>query len=342
MFKSERKQKSFFGDSIYERVVPKDNFLRKLKDIIDFSFVDSLCKDLYSKEMGRPAYPPSFMFKIVFLQFMYNLSDRQVEDEVSINLAMKFFLGMDVDELPPDSTSLVVFRNRLGPEKFKEIFNRIVEEARAKGLIEDKLHIIDSTAVEARVDLFRLKKETKLGDDDDNYADRNSPDPDAKFGKKDSGKKTYYGYKEHATVDGETELFVDVVVTPANVYDGHVLEALADERAESITADKAYDSNANHALLKKKKIRSAIIRKSNREYARVYNDAFYNEQRKRPIIERCFANQKMNHGMRRARYLGNDKVSIQAVMACIVVNMKKLTKMITNSTFPIKLIPEPT
>jgi transposase, IS5 family len=341
MFKSEHKQKSFFGDSIYERVVPKDNFLRKLKDIIDFSFVDNLCKDLYSKEMGRPAYPPSFMFKIVFLQFMYNLSDRQVEDEVSINMAMKFFLGMDVDELPPDSTSLVVFRNRLGPERFKEIFNRIVEEARAKGLIEDKLHIIDSTAIDARVDLFRLKKETKLGDDDDNYTDRNSPDPDAKFGKRDSGKKTYYGYKEHAVIDGETELFVDVVVTPANVYDGHVLEALIDERAGCITADKAYDSNANHELLKEKRIRSAIIRKSNREYARVYNEAFYNEQRKRPIIERCFANQKMNHDMRRARYLGLGKVSIQAVMTCIVVNMKKLTKMITNEVLPIKLMPEP-
>jgi len=342
MFRSGRKQKSFFGDSIYERVVPKDNFLRKLKDIIDFSFVDDLCKDLYSKEMGRPAYPPSFMFKIVFLQFMYNLSDRKIADEIAINLAMKYFLSMDVDELPPDSTSLVVFRNRLGPGRFKEIFNRIVEEARAKGLIEDKLHIIDSTAVEARVDLFRLKKETKQDDDDDNYADRNSPDPDAKFGKRDSGKKTYYGYKEHAVIDGETELFVDVTVTPANVYDGHVLEALADERAGSITADKAYDSNANHAFLKERGIRSAIIRKNNRKYAKLYNDAFCNEQKRRPVIERCFANQKMNHGMRRARYLGLGKVSIQAVMTCIVVNLKKITKMIANDSLPINLIPDPT
>jgi len=342
MFSRERRQKSFFGDSICEKVVPKDNFLRRLKDIIDFSFVDDLCKDLYNKWMGRPAYPPSFMFKIVFLQFLYNLSDRQVEDEVSINLAMKYLLGMDVDELPPDSTSLVVFRSRLGSKRFKEIFNRIVEEARAKGLIEDRLHIIDSTAVEARVDLFRLKKETKLGDDDDDYVDRNSPDPDARFGKRDSGKKTYYGYKEHAVIDADSEVFVDVHVTPANVYDGNLLEFLVDGRAGYVTGDKAYDSDSNHKFLKKAGIGSAIIRKDNRDYAMAYNLAYCEEQRRRPVIERCFANQKVNHGMGRARYLGVGKVSIQAVMTCIVVNLKKFTKVIVGGGLPVKLVPKPT
>lgn len=63
MFKIECKHKSFFDDSIYEKVVPKDNFLRKLKDTIDFSFVDILCRDLYSKEMGCPAYPLSLVYK---------------------------------------------------------------------------------------------------------------------------------------------------------------------------------------------------------------------------------------------------------------------------------------
>ena len=62
----------------------------------------------------------------------------------------------------------------------------------------------------------------------------------------------------------------------------------------------------------------------------------------RPVIERCFANQKVNHGMRRARYLGVGKVSIQAVMTCIVVNLKKFVKVIVGGGLPVKLVPEPT
>jgi hypothetical protein len=75
-----------------------------------------------------------------------------------------------------------------------------VEEARGKGLIDDKLHIIDSTYITAKVDLFRLKKEEREDDDGDHYVDRSSPDRDARFGRK-SPKKGFYDYKAHAVMD---------------------------------------------------------------------------------------------------------------------------------------------
>lgn len=79
------------------------------------------------------------MFNIIFLQFLYDVSDRRIEEEVNFNLVLKWFVGLAVDESPPDSSSLTRFRDRLGEELFTNIFNQIVEIAREKGLVSDRL-----------------------------------------------------------------------------------------------------------------------------------------------------------------------------------------------------------
>lgn len=80
------------------------------------------------------------MFKIIFLQFLYDVSDRRIEEEVNFNLVLKWFVGLAVDESPPPaSSSLTRFCDRLGEELFTNIFNQIVEIAREKGLVSDRL-----------------------------------------------------------------------------------------------------------------------------------------------------------------------------------------------------------
>jgi transposase, IS5 family len=190
------------------------------------------------------------MFKMVFLQFLDDLSDREMEEQAAFNLVYKWFMGLSVEELPPDFSTLCRFRARLGAEGFETRFNRVVEQARSRGFINDRLHIIDSTHIVARVDLFRLKKEHKGkgGDDDDHYVDRHSPDPDARFGRKRK-KKSFYGYKAPKVEDADSEFIVQVKTTPGNVHDGTQLPALIDGRAGEATGDKAYDSEANHTHL---------------------------------------------------------------------------------------------
>ena len=41
--------------AIYDLVVPKDNLLRKINDLIDFSFVYDVLKDKYCHDNGRNA-----------------------------------------------------------------------------------------------------------------------------------------------------------------------------------------------------------------------------------------------------------------------------------------------
>ncbi len=83
------------------------------------------------------------------------------------SLSNRWFLGLSAEEFPPDHTTLCRFRQRLGAEGFQRLFNQVVEQAREKGLVSDRLHILDATHMAAKVDLFRLKKEHTVGGDDD-------------------------------------------------------------------------------------------------------------------------------------------------------------------------------
>jgi IS5 family transposase len=168
----------------------------------------------------------------------------------------------------------------------------------------------------AKVDLFRLKKEHQDGDDDDHYVDRNSPDPDARFGRK-TPKKGFYGYKCHVVQDADSELIVQALVTPGNVADAAVLSQLAQVQAKELTGDKAYDSRANRAHLSALGVSSGLHPRCPRP------GRPRRSWRERPKIERKFAECKKFHGLHQARYWGLPKVAIQTFMVALVVNLKR-------------------
>jgi IS5 family transposase len=307
---------SFFGNFIYDQLLRRrPHFLHDLARAVDFAFVKAALKDFYV-DWGRDPWDPVLMFKLVFLQFLYDLSDRQLEERATWDLMFKCFLGLSAEELPPDHTTLCRFRQRLGAEGFQKLFNQVVEQARTQGLVSDRLHIIDATHMTAKVDLFRLKKEHRDGDDDDHYVDRNSPDPDARFGRK-TPKKGFYGYKCHVVQDADSDFLVQVKTTPGNVPDGAVLPELAQAQARELTGNKAYDSQANRHHLAALGVAAGIIRR------RPGPGRPRQSRRERPKIERKFAECKQFHGLRQARYWGLAKVAIQTFMVALVVNLKR-------------------
>ena len=231
-------------------------------------------------------------------------------------MLFKSFLGLSAEELPPDHTVLCRFRQRLGAAGFQRLFNQVVEQARAQGLVSDRLHIIDATHMTAKVDLFRLKQEHQDGDDDDHYVDRSSPDPDARFGRK-SPQKGFYGYKSHMVQDADSEFLVQAATTPGNVPDGAVLSQVAQSQAQEMTGDKAYDSKTNRTHLAELGVACGLIPRR-RGPGRPRNS-----WRERPKIERKFAECKQFHGLRQARYWGLEKVTIQTLMVALVVNLKR-------------------
>ena len=79
---------------LYEILIPKEHMLRKLNEIVDFSFVEEALKDTYTLDNGRPGERPEVMFKYLMLKRMYELSDRDVVERTRTDLAFKFFLGL--------------------------------------------------------------------------------------------------------------------------------------------------------------------------------------------------------------------------------------------------------
>ena len=83
MLGREDKQKDFFDEYVFGSMIPEDHILVKVKKSLDFSFIEEETKDLYSRDFGRPAFPPEVMFRLLFLEFFYNLSDVEVSCGVS-------------------------------------------------------------------------------------------------------------------------------------------------------------------------------------------------------------------------------------------------------------------
>ncbi len=57
---------SFFGDYLYDQVVPADHFLRKLNELIEWKHYTRKLIRLYKGEgvIGRPPFDPTLLLKV--------------------------------------------------------------------------------------------------------------------------------------------------------------------------------------------------------------------------------------------------------------------------------------
>lgn len=148
-----RTQHDFWDAQLYERAIPEDHLLRRIDECIDFSFVEEETSDLYCSDNGRPSYAPEQLFRIMFVSYLYNLSDVKVVQELRYNLLYRYFCRFSLSDDTPDDTTLVVFRARLGEERFRRLFDRVVKQAMDLGLLTERRKIIDATVIRADVAL---------------------------------------------------------------------------------------------------------------------------------------------------------------------------------------------
>jgi transposase len=163
LLKPRSPQASFYGSYLYDRIVPADHLLRKITQVVDFSFIQELVQDKYSMDFGRPAEDPEFMLRLCLLQYLYGDSDREIVANARLNLAYKYFLRLAVDEEVPDDSTISYFRAiRLGEDKFRQIFEKLVQQCKDKGLVTGKRQIIDSTHIIADIAMNSLTGLIKL------------------------------------------------------------------------------------------------------------------------------------------------------------------------------------
>jgi len=234
-----------------EQLVPSDHLLRKIGSVIDFGFIREMTEDLYCPDNGRPPIAPEMLFKTLFVGYLFGIrSERQLMREIEVNVAYRWFIGLRLTDKVFDASTVSQNRRRRfdGTDIAQRIFDHIVEQAIAKGLVGGEVLFTDSTHLKANANKGRYDKEMVAksraaywNDLDaavaqDRAAHSKSPlkpkdrqppiketkisrtDPDAGYMVRDGKPKGFF-YLDHRTVDGRFAIITDTHVTPANVHD---------------------------------------------------------------------------------------------------------------------------
>lgn len=137
---------------LYELIVPKDNLLRRINDLIDFSFIYEELLEKYCPNNGRTAESPIRMFKYLLLKTIYSISDVDVVERSRYDMSFKYFLEMCPEEEVINPSSLTKFRKlRLkDTDLLNLLINKTVSIALEKGIIRSKSIIVDATHSHSR------------------------------------------------------------------------------------------------------------------------------------------------------------------------------------------------
>ncbi|MEH7276326.1 IS1182 family transposase [Neobacillus vireti] len=138
--------------ALYDIVVPKDNMLRKINELVDFSFILEELKTKYCLDNGRNAVSPIRMFRYLLLKSIYDLSDVDVVERSKYDMSFKYFLDMAPEDSVIDPSSLTKFRKlRLNDVGLLDmLIGKTVEIALEKEIIKSKTIIVDATHTKAR------------------------------------------------------------------------------------------------------------------------------------------------------------------------------------------------
>ena len=154
VFMIEQQQKLVLSPymEIYELVIPKDNLLRQIKELVDFSFIYDELLANYCLDNGRNAVPPIRMFKYLLLKSIYDLSDVDVVERSKYDMSFKYFLDMAPEDEVINPSSLTKFRKlRLKDMNLLDmLIAKTVQLALEKGIIKSKSIIVDATHTKSR------------------------------------------------------------------------------------------------------------------------------------------------------------------------------------------------
>jgi IS5 family transposase len=259
---------------IYERLRELGDKLVDTGNSIDWDGFRPMLESLYDNKTergGRPNIDVIIMLKALFIQQLYNLSDEQLERELTDRISFRAFLS--TTEIVPDSTTIWLFRERLAESgKDKDVWDELQKQLEAMNLEVKKGIMQDASFITS--DPGHAKKDTPRGDEAKTRRSR-----DGTWAKK--GTKSYFGYKLHGVMDADHGLIRRIEVTAANVHDSQV--DLAYE-SEVRYADKGYFGAKTAGF-------DAAMRKATRGHPLSCKDEMRNRRisRIRSPVERIFA-----------------------------------------------------
>lgn len=139
--------------SLYSLIIPKNNILKQINDLVDFSFVYDELVVNYNLSLGRGAINPIMLFKYLLLKVIYELSDEDVVERTLYDMSFKYFLNLAPEETNLiNSSTLTKFRKlRIKDMNLLDLLiNKTVELAIKEGVLKSKAIIVDATHTKSR------------------------------------------------------------------------------------------------------------------------------------------------------------------------------------------------
>lgn len=312
------------------QLIDKNHNYRKFKELWDLNPVK---KELEKIEIEKGAdfkgYGIFRLFLCLLVQFMENLSDRELEESLKSNLASKWFCEFSLLEKTPDYSLFTRIRAKIGTSRLSAIFNILKDQLRDKGYMSEVFTFIDASHLISKASLWQERDEAikeKYDKLNNEVLPKIARDKEANFGCKGNN-KFWYGFKKHTSVDMQSGMINKVAITKASVIDSKGMKHVIPNQG-AVYADKGYsDKNAKIAAAKRD-LHLAAVKKNNMKGKNKDLDKFYTKLRS--PYERVFS--KTSH---RVRYTGIAKNQFTAFMEAISHNFKRM--IILNELYPPKL-----
>ena len=265
----------FYSFNLEERI-PASHLLRRI-DV----FVTQVLADIHGElsafysHTGRPSIDPELMVRMLIIGYCYGIrSERRLCEEVSLNLAYRWFCNLDLEDGVPDHSTFS--KNRLGRFResglLRQVFERVVGLCLSTGLIKAEGFAVDASVIEAdasryhgvapdEIDWSKVEKPSRavqeyldaLDEAGELEPERKPPkvispsDPASAWTAK-ANKRVQFGYGINYLIDNTHAIIVDVEATPARTYDEVASTKVMLERAKQrfdlkpklLAADAAY------------------------------------------------------------------------------------------------------
>lgn len=266
-------QLGFFDFDIrLSRIDKAGDPLVKLNKAVDWEIFRPTLEEAKKKPVksnaGAKGYDSVMMFKILILQSLYNLSDKGMEYQILDRYSFSRFLGLRASDKVPDATTIWFFRETLTKAgKIEELFYFFDTFLDENGYKARKGQIVDASIVNVPIQRNSRKEnqQIKNGEQPEGWSENKKAqkDTDARWTKKNG--KSFFGYKNHISVDVKHKFIRKYAVTGAQVHDSNIFEELLScNTSRDVYADSAYRSEEKIKQLKNNGYRERINRKGTR------------------------------------------------------------------------------
>src|SRR4029450_12479718 len=259
-------------------------FYQRLNQVLEGhafdEFVEAQCAPFYAETVGRPSLTPGTYFRLLLIGYFEGIdSERGIAWRTADSLALRGFLGLGLEEAPPEHSTISRTRRLIDLETHRAVFTWILQVLATADLVKGKTIGIDATTLEAnaalrsigrrdsgesdeefgaavaeeagigtptRADLARIDRKRKKKGSNDDWT--HPHDPDAKITKMKDG-RTHLAHKAEHAIDLETGAIVAVTVQGADEGDTATIQETLPEAAEQLEAVAAVTDDAAVALI---------------------------------------------------------------------------------------------